>query len=66
MGSMTDERKLYDAYRAAMGTDREDEAYQELRRVLRVNEPPPGWSIEEDIREEHIALGEHLAMRRIA
>lgn len=66
MGSMTDERKLYDAYRAAMGTEREDEAYQELRRVLRVNEPPPGWTVEEDIREEHIALGEHIALRRLS
>ncbi|HET9063754.1 MAG TPA: hypothetical protein VFO62_10735 [Candidatus Binatia bacterium] len=68
MGSMSadEERKVYDAYRAAMGTDREDEAYQELRRALHVNEPPPGWSVEEYIRKEHIALGEHLAMRRIA
>lgn len=35
-------------------------------KVPGINEPPPGWSIEEDIREEHIALGEHIALRRLS
>jgi hypothetical protein len=38
---------------------------EHTHRVLRVNEPPPGWTPEEDRREELLAESEHLAMRRI-
>ena len=47
---MADERALYDAYRAAIGTDREEQAYADLRRAISVNEPPLGWTVEADRR----------------
>ena len=45
--------------------------YEQLLRaagMLRAgtNEPPPGWSVEEDRREEWAAISEHVAMRRIS
>jgi hypothetical protein len=45
--------------------------YEQLLRdrgilVSRVNEPPPGWSIAEDIREEWFAISEVSALRRCA
>jgi hypothetical protein len=58
-----EERALYEAYRATIGTEHEAAAYEEMRRMLGVNEPPPGWTAEEDRREEWTALGEHLALR---
>jgi hypothetical protein len=58
-----EERAIYEAYRQAIGTEHEVAAYEEMRRRLRVNEPPPGWTVEEDRREEWTALGEHLALR---
>lgn len=57
------ERAAYERYRRALGTPDEDAAHDQLRRMLRVNEPPPGWTPEEDRREELQAEGEHLAMR---
>ncbi len=55
---------MYAAYRSAIGTDGEDAAYAEMRAALRVNEPPPGWSVEDDRREELLAEGELLALRK--
>lgn len=60
-----EERALYDACRDAAGTEREDAAHAELRARLHVNEPPPGWSVEEDIREELLAESELVAMRKV-
>jgi hypothetical protein len=60
------EAALYQAHRDAQGTDREEQAYAELRAALHVNEPPAGWTPEEDRREELLAESEHLAMRRTA
>lgn len=59
------ERALYDACRAAAGTEREEATYAELRAALHVNEPPPGWTVEEDIREELLAESELVAMRKV-
>lgn len=58
------ESALYQAYRDAQGTDREEQAYAELRAALHVNEPPADWSPEVDRREELLSESEHLAMRR--
>lgn len=33
--------------------------------VANVNEPPPGWTVEEDIREELLAESELVAMRKV-
>lgn len=33
-------------------------------RELRVNEPPPGWTLEDDVREEMLALSELVADAR--
>lgn len=33
---------------------------------LVVNEPPPGWTREEDEREEWTALSQHLALRKVS
>jgi hypothetical protein len=60
------EAALYQAYRDAQGTDREEQAYAELRAALHVNEPPAGWTADEDRREELLAESEHLAIRRTA
>jgi hypothetical protein len=60
------ESALYQVYRDAQGTDREEQAYAELRAALHVNEPPVGWTADEDRREELIAESEHLAMRKAA
>jgi hypothetical protein len=34
--------------------------------ALVANQPPPGWSVEEDRREELLAEGEHLALRKVS
>jgi hypothetical protein len=71
-------RLIEAARRRAVGAiDRHDRArrvtreYDRLRAtcglpVLVVNEPPPGWSVEEDRREELLAIGEHLALRKVS
>lgn len=66
MGGVSDiEQAANERYRRAIGTPGEDAAHDQLRRVLRVNVPPPGWTPEEDRREELLAESEHLAMRRL-
>lgn len=30
------------------------------------NQPPPGWSVEADRREELLAISEHVALRRVS
>lgn len=59
------ERAAIARYRRAEGNADEEAVYQHMRRVLRVNEPPPGWTPDEDRREELLAESEHLAMRRL-
>lgn len=59
------ERAAHERYRRALGTPDDGAAYEHMRRVLRVNEPPPGWTPEEDAREELRAESEHLAMSRL-
>jgi hypothetical protein len=71
-------RLLEAARRRAVGAiDRHDRArrvtreYDRLRAarglpVLVVNQPPLGWTVEEDRREELLAIGEHIALRKVS
>lgn len=34
--------------------------------VGNLNEPPPGWTVEDDIREELLALGEITSLRKVS
>jgi hypothetical protein len=71
-------RLIEAARRRAVGAiDRHDRArrvtreYDRLRAArglpaLVTNQPPPGWSLEEDRREEMLAIDEHLALRKVS